>query len=267
MAATTGLTRSAGDAVRVAERAAGHLGLRAAPPWHTSRAPITAIGDALTGCTGAWGRIAADVITLSRPEIAELHEPAGPAGSGGSARGASSTMPQKRNPVLSVLIRATARASPLLSAQLHLAAADADDERPAGSWHTEWPALRALARGAAAAGDQATELLTGLTVDAERMRTTVDHALPGILAERLVRELAHWPDHAPMGAGPARELVLGAASATQLRTDAAGRVPDEVLARLLDPADYLGTTQLTIDSVLLRAEKLFPEASWHPGSN
>ena len=53
-------------------------------------------GDALVGCTDAWGRIAADVLTLSRPEIGELAEGTG---------GGSSTMPHKHNPVLSVLVR------------------------------------------------------------------------------------------------------------------------------------------------------------------
>ena len=77
-------------------------GSTARPPWHTTRGPITRFGDALVGCTDAWGHIANDVLTLSRPEIAELGEPAA------DGRGASSTMPHKVNPVLSVLIRRAA---------------------------------------------------------------------------------------------------------------------------------------------------------------
>ncbi|WP_300683614.1 lyase family protein [Nocardioides sp.] len=143
------------------------LHLSARTPWHTTRRPITAIGDALVVCTDAWGRIAADVVTLSRTEIAELAEPAG------EGRGGSSTMPHKRNPVLSVLIRRAAITAPALGSTLHLAAALADDERPDGGWHAEWATLRDLGRRTATAASQATELLGGLEVNADRMAATV----------------------------------------------------------------------------------------------
>ena len=90
---------------------------------------------------------------LSRPEIAELAE-----GSGGG----SSTMPQKHNPVLSVLIRRAALTGPPLASTLHLAAATNVDERPDGSWHAEWATLRDLARRTVAAASQASDLITGL---------------------------------------------------------------------------------------------------------
>ena len=58
-------------------RLAGDLGLADAPAWHTVRSTVTRAGDALVRCTDAWGRIANDVLTLSRPEIGELSEGAG----------------------------------------------------------------------------------------------------------------------------------------------------------------------------------------------
>ena len=81
-------------------------------PWHTTRAPLTGVADALVTCTDAYGHLAADVTTLSRPEIGELAEGAG---------GGSSTMPHKRNPALSTLIRRAALAAPALAATVHLA--------------------------------------------------------------------------------------------------------------------------------------------------
>ena len=135
---------------------------------------ITAAGDALVGCTDAYGRIAADVATLSRPEIAELAE-----GSGGG----SSTMPQKNNPVLSVLIRRAALTGPPLASTLHLAAATNVDERPDGSWHAEWATLRDLARRTVVAASQASELITGLVVDEDRMAANLA-AAAGIDAEQ-----------------------------------------------------------------------------------
>ena len=154
------------------------LGLDMRTPWHTTRAPVTAIGDALVGCTDAWGRIASDVVTLARPEIAELSEPAT------GQRGGSSSMPQKRNPVLSILIRRAAISAPALAATLHTAAALANDERPDGSWHAEWDTLRVLARRALVAASQCGELLAGLQVHTEQMAKNLGNS--DVLGEQRV---------------------------------------------------------------------------------
>ncbi|WP_375500654.1 lyase family protein [uncultured Jatrophihabitans sp.] len=167
LSAATALTGDRVRARRLASIASVELGLADREPWHTARAPITRIGAALTGACAAWGRIANDVLVLARPEIGELAEPLV------DGRGGSSAMPQKANPVLSVLIRRTALAAPAQLAQLTLAAAEAHDERPAGSWHLEWPALQSLGRQSAAAAAQTSELVGGLRVDVERMATNL----------------------------------------------------------------------------------------------
>jgi len=178
LARLTGATDPVATAGRLVEHTAEALALHVRDPWHTERAPVTRLADALVRCTDAWGRIANDVLVLSRPEVAELAEPAV------DGRGGSSTMPQKTNPVLSTLVRRAALSAPQLAATVHLASADAVDERPAGAWHAEWPALQTLARRAVVASSQAGELLTGLQVHPERMRATLEAALPGVLAER-----------------------------------------------------------------------------------
>jgi len=157
-------------AVGLVRSAAIALGLRVRAPWHTTRTPVTAVGDALVGCTDCWGRIASDVVTLARPEIGELSEPVG------QGRGGSSSMPHKQNPVLSILIRRAAIAAPPLAATLHTAAALANDERPDGAWHAEWDTLRTLCRRTVVAGSQCGELLAGLTVNAERMAENLGSA-------------------------------------------------------------------------------------------
>jgi 3-carboxy-cis,cis-muconate cycloisomerase len=198
-------------AVALATDAARTLGLRPRPPWPTSRGPVTRIGDALVACTDAWGRVAGDVLTLSRPEIGELAEPSAP------GRGKSSAMPQKTNPVLSVLIHRTALSNPALGAQLHLAAAESHDERPDGAWHTEWATLQTLGRRTLVAASQATELLTGLQVHRDRMAANALAAADELLAEG--RGLTDGPD---------RERLAG-------------------------PSDYLGASGLLVDAVLQRA--------------
>lgn len=167
------------DPLQAAQRFADELGLVwPGAPWHTQRGPVTRLGDALVGVTDALGVIAADLALMARPELGEVREP------GGVGRGASTTMPHKRNPVLSVLVKAAALQAPLLGAQLHLAAAQAVDERPDGAWHAEWPSLRRLLVLAATACAQAAEALEGLRVDSEAMRRRVDAVAEDLVAER-----------------------------------------------------------------------------------
>ncbi|NEC50159.1 3-carboxy-cis,cis-muconate cycloisomerase, partial [Actinospica acidiphila] len=75
---------------------ASELGLCAPVlPWHTLRTPVADLAGCLAFTAGALGKVAADVLTLSRTEIAEVSE-----GSGGG----SSAMPHKANPVRATLI-------------------------------------------------------------------------------------------------------------------------------------------------------------------
>ena len=189
MAATVQLADRLEDPVSAATalslELATALGLTASTPWHTTRTSVVRLGDAATGCTDAWGRIATDVLTLSRPEIGELSEGAG---------GGSSTMPHKANPVLSSLVRRAALAAPQLAATLHLAAADAADERSAGAWHAEWDTLRTLLRRTVVAAGQTTELLGGLEVHADRMAATLNAARDDVRSEqRAMADLATVP--------------------------------------------------------------------------
>jgi 3-carboxy-cis,cis-muconate cycloisomerase len=252
MAATVDVCRAAGSADPVAAAEAlvrdlAHtLGLQAAPPWHTARFPVTAIGDALGTASDALGHLANDVVLQSRPELGELSEPAGP------GRGVSSAMPQKRNPVLSVLIRRHAMSAPLLAAQLHVAAAGAVDERPDGAWHVEWAALRDLCRRTVSAARQAVELVDGIEVHVETMRANLEAALPGILAERLVPALAAA---LPGGQAQAMDLLATSANVDDLvlrvtSADGARLTADEVRA-LADPTAYLGWADRLVDLATL----------------
>ncbi|MFJ8958573.1 lyase family protein [Lentzea sp. NPDC102401] len=167
------------DPVASASAFAGHLGLVwPGMPWHTYRAPVTRLGDAVVRCCDALGVMAADLLTLGRPEIGEIRE------GFVQGRGGSSTMPHKRNPVLSVLVNSAALQAPGLGARLHLCAARAVDERPDGAWHAEWPALRALLELAVVAASQAAELVEGLEVHVDVMARRAREAAPELLAER-----------------------------------------------------------------------------------
>ncbi|MFD7566946.1 3-carboxy-cis,cis-muconate cycloisomerase [Streptomyces tendae] len=224
---------------------ARELGLRAPVlPWHTLRTPIADLAGALAFTAGALGKIAVDVLTLSRTEIGEVAE-----GSGGG----SSAMPHKANPVRSALIAAAARRAPQLAATLYGSLA-AEDERPAGAWHAEWEPLRDLLRLTGGAARDAAELAEGLRVRPDVMRAHLGLTHGLIVSERLSAELAP---------------VLGRARAKELLTELAARgyaedrslgellagVPelrDLDLADLTDPARYTGAAAALTDRALER---------------
>lgn len=236
----------------LADRLAGELGLAAVPaPWHTNRLPVTSLGDALAAVTDAAGKIASDVLFLSRPEVAELAEPRA------AGRGGSSAMPQKQNPVLSVLVRSAALQMPGLAAQLHLAAANFNDERPDGAWHSEWPALRQLLRLALGAALQLRELAEGLQVFPGAMRRNLELSGPLLLSEAVTAAVAPLLAGSAAGRDSARGRQLLQAVVDQtLQVPAAEQpatyrrllraavpaelLPDARLEELLDPGNYLG---------------------------
>jgi 3-carboxy-cis,cis-muconate cycloisomerase len=183
-------------------------------PWHTRRRPVTRIGDTLAAVVSALGHVATDVATLSRPELGEVGEGLAP------GHGRSSTMPHKRNPVLSVLVRAAGLQAGPLAGVLHQCTALAVDERSDGAWHAEWPTLQRLLVLAVTAADQTAALVEGLTVDAGAMDARVGAAGDVALAEW--RGLSRGLDAAPQVPGGATAAAyLG--SSTTLTDDAVRR--------------------------------------------
>jgi 3-carboxy-cis,cis-muconate cycloisomerase len=213
LAATTALAGSPAEALVLSEALASALGLQPAVPWHTARSVITRAGDALVGCCDAWAHIAADVATGSRREIGEFAEGRG---------GGSSTMPHKRNPVLSVLIRRAALTAPALAATLHGASSASVDERSDGGWHAEWATLRTLTRRTVVTAGQTSELLAGLRIDTKRAAANLAAAGGEVLAEQhAMAELIRRPPH----------------------------------------SDYLGASDQLVDAVVQRARHYLKEAT------
>jgi 3-carboxy-cis,cis-muconate cycloisomerase len=232
----------------VVDAFADDLGLsRPDPPWHTRRSPVTRLGDLLVSVTDAFGAVASDILVMARPEIGEVAEPSAP------GRGGSSAMPHKRNPVLSVLLRSHALQAPTLATQLHVSASLAVDDRPAGPWHAEWPALRRLLTLAAASASIGAELLEGLDVDAAAMTRNLSAASPLVLAERIVPRMVDLLGREGEDLG--RRLLDRAAQGEDLRTLVREAVTSELLTDaglddLLDPTAYLGQSGDLVDRAL-----------------
>lgn len=211
-------------ASRIAAAFASELGLHAAPPWQVRRGALTRLGDAVLTSVDLAGAVASEVAQLARPEIGELAEAAG---------GGSSAMPQKQNPVASVLLRSLAQRAPALAAELHRSAAFVVDQRPDGAWHAEWPSLRELLRIGLGAAELLDELLAGLRVDTDRMAQNLRDAGPAIMAERIA-------------------LAEGADAAAAFVSDPASRAGDP----LLDPAGYLGLADRLVDTAVEAVARL-----------
>jgi 3-carboxy-cis,cis-muconate cycloisomerase len=215
-------------------------------PWHADRQRIAELGAALAGAAGAAAKIAGDIVLLSQTEVAEVQEGAG---------GASSTMPQKRNPAASVRAIAAARQARGHAAVL-LAAVEGEHERAAGAWQSEWAALSGALACAGGALAGVAEALAGLEVDAERMRQNLDATGGLVVAERVSHQLAPR-----VGRREAREIVAAAAATGSFRwalvADERVGLSAEQVDALLDPAEYLGSAADLVDRALERhdAEK------------
>ncbi|WP_146361049.1 lyase family protein [Arthrobacter yangruifuii] len=220
-------------------------------PWQTNRLPVTALGAALQDFTAAAGKMANDVLLLSRPEIGEVSEPRA------AGRGGSSAMPQKQNPVLSVLIRSAALAAPGYGLQLNAAAAAADDERPSGSWHVEWQALRSLLRLAGGAAAKLAELAEGLQVSTDALARNLETAGPLVVSEKIMAVAAPLLDDGVPGRG--KEIIAGAvarslSSGEPFEHLLRSAVPTDLLSdaelrNLLNPASYLGEAAAIIERI------------------
>lgn len=228
---------------------ARELGLaEPALPWHTLRTPIADLAGALAFTAGALGKMAADVLTLSRTEIGEVEE---------EEWGGSSALPHKANPVHATLIAAAARRALGLAATLY-GSLTAEDERPAGAWHAEWEPLRDLLRLVGGAARDGAALAAGLRVVPYAMRENLQLTDGLIVSERLAAVFA-----GRIGRTRAREVLSGAADRARSETADLSDVLFDVLreepelagldlAELTDPTRYTGSAGLLTDRALER---------------
>jgi 3-carboxy-cis,cis-muconate cycloisomerase len=217
--------------------------------WHVAR---DALAEAVlfTGLlTGSLGKIASDVMMMMATELGEAFEPFV------HGRGASSTMPQKRNPISSELILACAKLVRQHCA-LMLDAMVQDFERATGPWHAEWIALPESYIATAGATRQAKLMLAGLSVDTGRMQRNLDLTSGLIVAEAVMMGLAP-----KLGRQVAHDIVYDAcrAAAKSGKPLIELLVADRQIGRhfkraelekLLDPRNYLGSAGEMVDRAL-----------------
>lgn len=154
-----------------------------ASTWHVARDGFAEAVNFLALVTGSLGKIALDVMIMASTEFAEVYEPFV------KGRGASSTMPQKRNPISSELMLAASKAV-RQQAGLMLDAMVQDFERATGPWHAEWMAIPESFVLTAGSLHQAKFALAGLIVDENKMNDNLALSRGLIVAEAVMMGLA-----------------------------------------------------------------------------
>ncbi len=218
----------------------GELGLNIPDiAWHTARDSFAEFANILAMLAATCGKIAHEIIDLQKSEVGEVEEPfeIGKVG--------SSTMPQKRNPMLCEAILTLARlsrynAAATLDAMLH------EHERDWSSVQMDWktlPELCIMAHGALALTER---VLRGLHVYPDAMRRNIEAGGGLLLAERVMLALGksigrqHAHDLVYAAAMRAIEQKLPFAAVLKAEPQITAHLPNQTIDTLLDPAQYTG---------------------------
>jgi 3-carboxy-cis,cis-muconate cycloisomerase len=217
--------------------------------WHTARDGLAETVQWLGLVTMSLGKMAFDVSLMMANEFSEVFEPFV------QGRGASSTMPQKRNPISCEVMIGAAKTVRHL-AGLALDGAVQDFERATGPWQAEWVAIPEAFLHTAGAVSQAVFMLSGLEVDTVRMKQNLDSSGGLIVAEAVMMGLAPI-----LGRNEAHDVVYAAcrtalehkrtlAEVLKAMPEVTQLVSAAQIDHFCDPINYLGTAPQMVDKML-----------------
>ena len=216
--------------------------------WHTARDTIAEFVCVYAMIGSTLAKIANEIVGLQRTEVAEVEEPfhMGKVG--------SSTMPHKRNPMMSEGVIALSK---LIQKQVAPALADmiAENERDQRGWMAEWAFLPDTCCLLAGMLYWTNKVLSGLVVYPKNMTRNLD-VLHGLLlsenvmlalGEKMGRQAAHEVVYelsmeAFEKAIPLKKLLLKDKRVSQ-------HLNEKQIDGLLDPAKYTGLAAKFVDRV------------------
>lgn len=217
--------------------------------WHTARDNFAEFATTVAMICATMGKVAHEVIDLQKTEFAEAEEPfeMGKVG--------SSTMPQKRNPMICESILTLARltrrhAATAVDAMLH------EHERDWSSFQMEWayiPELCIMTHGAMMLTQR---VLEGLIVYPQNMLRNLQSTNGLLLAERVMlalgqhigRQQAH--DVIYESAMEAFEKQQSFAELLKQNPQVNAHLSTQTIDQLLDPVQYTGLASTFVDRVL-----------------
>lgn len=224
--------------------------------WHTSRDTWSEMIGSLSLLSATLAKIANEIAILMRSEIGELAEPFE------TGRGASTTLPQKRNPIACEPVIAIAhRLREMASSQT--CAMIQEHERGVGQMHIEWmvvPESFVLISGSL---HHSKFILENLWVDSQKMRENIDIGGGLLMSEAVMMGLAP-----KVGKSAAHHLVYAAAGKAMDEgvTLRVALLADREIMKyltvtevddLINPANYTGSVSQMIDNVLMKAKKKY----------
>lgn len=222
--------------------------------WHTERDRIAEFGSLCAMLTSTCAKFALDVKLMMQEEVGEVAEPYVP------HRGSSSTMPQKRNPISCAYITAMSATVRQLSTSLFEAMVE-DHERSTGPWEIEWIVLPQISTLSHATMRHTAELLAGLEVHESAMKMNLEISKGRIVAEAVMMSLGQC-----LGRQYAHDAVYDLCRKSQVEgrelldllcehDEINKKMSREELARLCDPANYLGYSEVMVQRVLKLADE------------
>jgi adenylosuccinate lyase len=251
MVGAVGTQASYGPQAKVLEqRLMKRLGLGVADiNWQPARDRFAEYVNVLGLISATLAKIANEIIILEHTEIGELYEPfsAGKVG--------SSTMPHKRNPSSCEAVVGASRAVRYNVAYM-LESMLIEHERDGSAWRGEWKALPESCLIVGGMLSIMKYVISGLHVDAARMRRNLD-ALGGfLLSERVMFELSE-----KVGKQTAHDLVYEASmhgiennlsfeDALMQNPRVKQAMSAAEIKAVLDPATYVGRAPEIVDEVL-----------------
>lgn len=217
--------------------------------WHSSRDHIAEFSAVTTSMAATMGKIAHEIINLQMLEVGEVEE------RWEEGKIGSSTMPQKRNPMLCEAILTLARltrhhATLSVDAMLH------DFERDWSSVQLEWELVPEMCIMTHGALSMTSRVLSSLAVHPERMLGNLHLSGGQLVAERVMFALADR-----LGRQKAHDIVHEISMATfnaqtsfgeALKTHpiVSSRLDVKEIEALLDPTTYTGLAAEFVDRVL-----------------
>ena len=234
------------DAAQTRTALAKGLGLNdPARSWHVDRGPILRIADWLAQVVSVLSRMGATLIALTGSEVGEVTL---------GATGASSTMPQKQNPVGPSALQAlghqmTGLRTALAPATQHL------HQRDGAAWFAEWMILPQIALVSACALQHAKALSSSMTPNTGKMADTLEGGLGLIHAEALSFALADTMQR-PQAQTVTKSLCRQAQEEGVELEDIARAAYPDLPTGLFDAAQSLGLAPLDARAFVARAKAL-----------
>lgn len=243
----------------VERRALKRLGLNSPTiGWQSARDRLSEFASVAVLISGSLGKIGNELYNLMRTEIGEVEEPFSKGKIG------STTMPHKRNPAaiegLASLTPPIRKSAALIYESMHV-----EHERDAMSWRAEWLALPEICLYLSAQLQNAQGILSGLTVNEDKMRANLDIQAGLLLSEKVMFEAGKT-----LGKQTAHHLVYTCAmsafesgrdfKSVLAETPAFARaVSSADLDSWFDPARYLGSAVEKVADVLRAADDVLAQ--------